>query len=80
MPWGSGSVAGKMETHGGTKRQHGGVAPVRTSEAPAERRLEEQGFGGIATVTLLMKETQVRVAEPSLVPAAVRQLEVTSGS
>ena len=36
------------------------------------RRLEDAGFGTIATVTLLMKDTLVRVAEPALVPAGVR--------
>jgi hypothetical protein len=30
------------------------------------------GFETISTVTLLMKETLVRVAEPALVPAGVR--------
>jgi hypothetical protein len=53
-------------------RNQGVLAPVRTYEGPIDRRLEEQGFGSIATVTLLMKETLVRVAEPSLVPAGVR--------
>ena len=48
------------------------IAPVRTYESPIDRRLEEAGFGTIATVTLLMKETLVRVAEPALVPAGVR--------
>ena len=33
---------------------------------------EEEGFDAIAIVTLLMKETLVRVAEPRLVPAGVR--------
>ena len=56
------------------------LAPVRTYESPADRRLEESGFAEIATVTLLMKEMLVRVAEPSLVPATVRHLEVTRGS
>ena len=56
------------------------IAPVRTYEAPADRRLEEAGFTATSTVTLLMKETLVRVAEPALVPAAVRSLEVTRGS
>jgi hypothetical protein len=56
------------------------LAPVRTYESPADRRLEEAGFAEIATVTLLLKETLVRVAEPSLVPAAVRPWEVTRGS
>jgi hypothetical protein len=53
--------------------QPGGVlAPVRTYESPLDRRLEEVGFEAVATVTLLMKETLVRVAEPRLVPAGVR--------
>jgi hypothetical protein len=52
---------------------HQGVlAPVRTYESPVDRRLEEEGFEPIAIVTLLMKETLVRVAEPRLVPAGVR--------
>ncbi len=42
---------------------------MRTYESPIEHRLEEAGFATIATVTLLMKETLVRVAEPALVPA-----------
>jgi hypothetical protein len=50
----------------------GVLAPVRTYESPVDRRLEEEGFDAIATVTLLMKETLVRVAEPRLVPAGVR--------
>jgi len=48
------------------------IAPVRTYESPLDRRLEDGGFEDIATVTLLMKETLVRVAEPRLVPAGVR--------
>jgi hypothetical protein len=47
----------------------GVLAPVRTYESPIDRRLEEAGFSGLATVTLLMKEALVRVAEPALVPA-----------
>ena len=46
--------------------------PVRTYESPIDRRLAEAGFDTIARVTLLMKETVVRVAEPALVPAGVR--------
>ena len=53
-------------------RHEGVIAPVRTYESPLDRRLEEDGFEDIATVTLLMKETLVRVAEPRLVPAGVR--------
>jgi hypothetical protein len=50
----------------------GVLTPVRTYESPLDRRLEEEGFTSVATVTLLMKETLVRVAEPRLVPAGVR--------
>lgn len=64
----------------GAARDHGVIAPVRTYEAPIDRRLEEAGFATISTVTLLLKETLVRVAEPALAPAGVRSLEVTRGS
>jgi hypothetical protein len=64
----------------GSPPDHGVLAPVRTYEAPSDRRLEEAGFAEIATVTLLLRETLVRVAEPGLVPAAVRPWEVTRGS
>jgi hypothetical protein len=53
-------------------RRYGVLAPVRTYESPIDNELEAQGFARIATVTLLMKETLVRVAEPALVPAGVR--------
>ena len=72
----SAQIGGNLTRH----PNHGVLAPVRTYESPSDRRLEEAGFGEIATVTLLLKETLVRVAEPSLVPAAVRHLEVTRGS
>jgi hypothetical protein len=49
--------------------QHGVMACVRTYESPIDHRLEEQGMEAIATVSLLVKEALVRVAEPSLVPA-----------
>jgi hypothetical protein len=55
-----------------TLGREGVIAPVRTYESPLDRRLKEEGFEDIATVTLLMKETLVRVAEPRLVPAGVR--------
>ncbi len=54
------------------RHDHGVVAPVRTYESPIDRRLEDAGFEAVATVTLLMKETLVRVADPALVPAGVR--------
>ena len=48
---------------------HGVICPIRTYELPLEHRVEEAGFTTVATVTLLMKETLVRVAEPAMVPA-----------
>jgi hypothetical protein len=65
---------GVIAARGDADRVHrlGVLAPVRTYESPLDRRLEEEGFASVATVTLLMKETLVRVAEPRLVPAGVR--------
>ncbi|HVM30098.1 MAG TPA: hypothetical protein VM305_04935 [Candidatus Limnocylindrales bacterium] len=54
------------------RSDHGLVSAVRTYESPLDRRLEEQGFVPIARVTLLLKETAVRVAEPALVPVTSR--------
>lgn len=51
---------------------HGVISAVRTYEAPLDRRLEEHGFNGISSVSLLMKETAVRVFEPALVPVVSR--------
>lgn len=65
-----GVIAARAEGTGPGRR--GVITPVRTYESPIDRRLEEEGFEAIATVTLLMKETLVRVAEPRLVPAGVR--------
>ena len=59
-------------TEASTGHRQGVLAPVRTYESPVDRRLEELGFDAIAVVSLLMKETLVRVAEPRLVPAGVR--------
>ena len=56
----------------GHRHDQGVLAPVRTYESPIDSRLAATGFTTIATVTLLMKETLVRVAEPALVPAGVR--------
>jgi hypothetical protein len=68
--YGLGVIAERAEP---SSAHHQGVlAPVRTYESPLDRRLEEEGFESIAVVTLLMKETLVRVAEPRLVPAGVR--------
>ena len=54
------------------KAARGIVSAVRTYESPLDRRLGEQGFAPLARVTLLLKETAERVAEPALVPAASR--------
>ncbi len=60
---------GRETAHG---HPHGIVSTVRTYESPVDRRLEDAGFAGVVTVTLLMKETLVRVAEPAFVPANAR--------
>lgn len=67
-----GIIRARTEREASNHRGPGVIAPVRTYEAPIDRRLEDAGFGTIATVTLLMKDTLVRVAEPALVPAGVR--------
>jgi hypothetical protein len=53
-----------------SRAERGIVSAVRSYEPPLDRRLEEQGFATVASVSLLLKETAVRVAEPALVPAA----------
>ncbi len=70
--YGLGVIAARTQRGTDHRQVHGVISPVRTYEAPIDRRLEEAGFASIATVTLLMKETLVRVAEPALVPAGVR--------
>ena len=71
--FGLGHIAEQVGAHRlggrGSRPEHGVVSPVRTYEAPVDGRLEEVAFERIATLTLLMKETLVRVAEPALVPA-----------
>jgi hypothetical protein len=66
--FGLGVIAARTERRD-HRHDRGVIAPVRTYESPLEHRLEDEGFGTIATVTLLIKETLVRVAEPALVPA-----------
>lgn len=60
--------ASRAERREGQRSDRGIVSAVRTYEAPLDRRLEEAGFRHLATVSLLMKENLVRVAEPQLVP------------
>jgi hypothetical protein len=67
VEYGLGVIAARSRN--GSRDDQGVIAPVRTYESPIDRRLEEAGFGVESTVTLLMKETVVRVAEPALVPA-----------
>ena len=80
VEFGLGTIGARRGRDGTPGPNHGVLAPVRTYESPADRRLEEAAFGEIAIVTLLLRETLVRVAEPALVPAAVRPWEVTRGS
>jgi hypothetical protein len=68
VDFGLGLIAARIGK-GGSCPDTGVLAPVRTYESPIDRRLEEAGFANLATVTLLMKEALVRVAEPALVPA-----------
>jgi len=70
VEYGLGVIAAR--TTSDHRRDLGVIAPVRTYESPIDRGLEEVGFETISSVTLLMKETLVRVAEPALVPAGVR--------
>jgi hypothetical protein len=67
-----GGIEARTGRGSGHRHDQGVIAAVRTYESPVDSRLEEAGFDTIATVTLLMKETLVRVAEPALVPAGVR--------
>jgi len=80
IAFGLGDIRARTSKGGEHAGANGVIAPVRTYEAPLDRRLEEAGFSTISMVTLLMKETLVRVAEPVLVPAGVRPWEVTRGS
>ena len=69
IAYGLGIIEARTTKGGEHRHEYGVIAPVRTYEAPIDRRLEDAAFGSIASVTLLMKETLVRVAEPALVPA-----------
>ena len=80
VDFGLGDIRARTSRGGDRPVEHGVISPVRTYEAPLDRRLEEAGFTAVSTVTLLMKETLVRVAEPALVSAGVRSWEVTRGS
>ncbi len=67
MDFGLGVIAAATD-----RRDHGVLTPIRTYEGPTPGCMEEAGFEAIATVTLLLKETLVRVAEPALAPVGVR--------
>ena len=64
-----GKRSGAHSRSANSAHQHGVMACVRTYDSPIDHRLEEQDMEAIATVSLLVKEALVRVAEPSLVPA-----------
>jgi hypothetical protein len=66
--FGLGVISARMRA-AGHRHDHGVMGAVRTYEAPIDRELEDAGFVPVADVTLLMKETMIRVAEPALVPA-----------
>jgi hypothetical protein len=68
VDFGLGLISARIQ-RGGSCPDNGVLAPVRTYESPIDHRLEEAGFASLVTVTLLMKEAVVRVAEPALVPA-----------
>lgn len=72
IEYGLGIIEAQTARGGDHRHDHGVIAPVRTYESPLDHRLEDAGFDRIASVTLLMKETLIRVAEPALVPAGVR--------
>jgi hypothetical protein len=72
IEYGLGIIEARTTKGSDHRHDHGIIAPVRTYEAPVDSRLEGVGFDAIASVTLLLKETLVRVAEPALVPAGVR--------
>jgi len=73
IEYGLGIIEARTAKGADHRHDHGVIAPVRTYEAPLDRRLEDAGFERVSSVTLLMKETLVRVAEPALMPAGVRQ-------
>jgi hypothetical protein len=72
IEYGLGIIEARTAKGADHRHDHGVIAPVRTYEAPVDRRLEDAGFERTSNVMLLMKETLVRVAEPALVPAGVR--------
>jgi len=52
--------------------ERGVISAIRTYEAPLDRRFEEQGFNAMPTMSLLMKETAIRVFEPAMVAATTQ--------
>ncbi|MGH2511597.1 MAG: hypothetical protein ACRDGQ_02800 [Candidatus Limnocylindrales bacterium] len=67
LEYGLGVIAAR--TANGHDVHHGVISSVRTYEAPIDRRFEEAGFELESSVTLLLREALIRVAEPALVPA-----------
>jgi hypothetical protein len=52
--------------------ERGVISAVRTYEAPLDRRFEDHGFSAMPSVSLLMKETAIRVFEPAMVAATTQ--------
>jgi hypothetical protein len=49
--------------------ERGVISVVRTYESPLDRRFKEHGFDSLPSVSLLMKESAIRVFEPAFVTA-----------
>jgi hypothetical protein len=67
IEYGMGVIAERQKSAG-----QGVISAVRTYEAPLDRRFEEHGFGAMPSMSLLMKETAIRVFEPAMVAATTQ--------
>jgi hypothetical protein len=67
IEYGMGVIAEQQRSVG-----RGVISAVRTYEAPLDRRFEEHGFDAMPSVSLLMKETAIRVFEPAMVAATTQ--------
>jgi len=67
IEFGLGVIADRQRSVG-----RGVISAVRTYESPLDRRFEEHGFDSMSSVSLLMKETAIRVFEPAMVAATTQ--------
>jgi len=67
IEYGTGVIAERQKT-----TERGVISVVRTYESPLDRRFEEHGFTAMPSVSLLMKETAIRVFEPAMVAATTQ--------